>query len=326
MRRTSLGLIAVVALLMTAACGGDDESTDGSAGGATGDSGELTPVTVGVIPIVDTAAIWLGVEQGIFEEHGLDVQLEVAQGGAAIVPGVISDEFQFGFSNVTSLLLASHEGLPLQIVAPGNSSTGEVGADIGAVVTMPGTGIESAADLNGRTVAVNTLNNIGDSTIRNVVELDGGDPSDINFVEMPFPDMPAAVVNGQVDAAWILEPFLTITMDQGATPVSWNFVETDPDLMIAAYFTSKPYAQENPEVVEAFSAAMAESLAYAEENPDEARAILSTYTELDPAVQEAIVMPRFEPEVDTDSVELLAELAQKYGMVDEPIDTSALLP
>ncbi|HEU0041551.1 MAG TPA: ABC transporter substrate-binding protein [Jiangellaceae bacterium] len=326
MRRTSLGLIAVVALLMTAACGGDDESTDGSAGGATGDSGELTPVTVGVIPIVDTAAIWLGVEQGIFEEHGLDVQLEVAQGGAAIVPGVISDEFQFGFSNVTSLLLASHEGLPLQIVAPGNSSTGEVGADIGAVVTMPGTGIESAADLNGRTVAVNTLNNIGDSTIRNVVELDGGDPSDINFVEMPFPDMPAAVVNGQVDAAWILEPFLTITMDQGATPVSWNFVETDPDLMIAAYFTSKPYAQENPEVVEAFSAAMAESLAYAEENPDEARAILSTYTELDPAVQEAIVMPRFEPEVDTDSVELLAELAQKYGMVDELIDTSALLP
>ncbi|MGH8826333.1 MAG: ABC transporter substrate-binding protein, partial [Jiangellaceae bacterium] len=244
MRRTSLGLIAAVALLMTAACGGDDESTDGSAGDATGDSSELTPVTVGVIPIVDTAAIWLGVDQGIFEEHGLDVQLEVAQGGAAIVPGVISEEFQFGFSNVTSLLLASHEGLPLQIVAPGNSSTGEVGADIGAVVTMPATGIESAADLSGRTVAVNTLNNIGDSTIRNVVEADGGDPSDINFVEMPFPDMPAAVVNGQVDAAWILEPFLTITMDQGATPVSWNFVETDPDLMIAAYFTSKPYAQE----------------------------------------------------------------------------------
>ncbi|MGH8827652.1 MAG: ABC transporter substrate-binding protein, partial [Jiangellaceae bacterium] len=87
-----------------------------------------------------------------------------------------------------------------------------------------------------------------------------------------------------------------------------------------------PYAQENPEVVEAFSAAMSESLAFAEENPDEARAILSTYTELDPAVQEAIVMPRFEPEVDTDSVELLAELAQKYGMVDDPIDTSALLP
>lgn len=328
MRRTSFAVVAAVVLALTAACGGDDGSTTEGQDGATagGDGGELTPITVGVIPIVDTAAIWLGVDQGIFEEHGLDVTLENAQGGAAIVPGVVSGEFEFGFSNVTSLLLASHEGLPLTMVAPGNSSTGEVGADIGAVLTQPDSGITSAADLAGRSVAVNTLNNIGDSTIRNVVEEDGGDPSTIEFVELGFPDMPAALANGQVDAAWILEPFVSIAMEQGAVPVSWNFAETDPDLMIAAYFTSKPYEQENPEIVEAFSTAMSESLAYAQENPDEARAILSTYTEIDPAVQEAMVMPRFEPQIDVDSVELLAELAQKYGLVDEPIDTSALLP
>src|SRR5690606_21603782 len=93
--------------------------------------GELTPVTVGSLPIVDTAAIHLGVEQGIFAEHGLDVDLQIAQGGAAVVPAVVSGEYQFAFSNVVSLLVASSQGLDLQIVASGNSTSGDPAADIG---------------------------------------------------------------------------------------------------------------------------------------------------------------------------------------------------
>ncbi|HLR96843.1 MAG TPA: ABC transporter substrate-binding protein [Jiangellaceae bacterium] len=320
MRRTPLALVTAGALAL-AACGGG-----GDGGETPGEDGELTPLSVGVMPIVDTAAIWLGVEQGIFEGQGLDVQLEVAQGGAAIVPAVVADEYQFGFSNVTSLLLASHEGLPLQMVAPGNSSTGEPGADIGAVVAPPDSGIAEPEDLAGSTVAVNTLNNIGDSTISKVVDDAGGDPSTIEFVEMGFPDMPAALSSGQVDAAWILEPFLTIAMNQGAEPVSWNFAEVDPDLMISAYFGSQEYIQSNPEVAEAFTTGIEESLAYAEDNPEEAREILSTYTEIEPEVQEVISMPRFEPEINTETVQLLADLALQYGLVDSEVDVSALLP
>lgn len=325
MRRTPIAL-ATAGILTLAACGGGGSGSDGAGDETAGAGDELTSVSVGVIPIVDTAAIWLGVEQGIFEEQGLDVQLETAQGGAAIVPAVISGDYQFGFSNVTSLLLGSHEGLPLQMVAPGNFTTGEPGSDIGAVVAPPDSGIESAEDLAGSTVAVNTLNNIGDSTISKVVDDAGGDPSTIEFVELGFPDMPAALSSGQVDAAWILEPFLTLAMNQGAEPVSWNFVEVDPDLMIAAYFGSQDYIQSNPDVAEAFTTGMQESLSYAQDNPEEAREILSTYTEIEPDVQEAITMPRFMPEINTETVQLLADLAVQYGLVDSEIDVSALLP
>ena len=175
-------------------------------------------------------------------------------------------------------------------------------------------------------MAVNTLNNIGDSTIRNVVEKDGGDPSAVNFVEMGFPDMPAALAAGQVDAAWILEPHLTRALDQGARVVSWNYAETDPELMIAAYFTSQQYAAEHPEVVDAFVAGLKKSFEFADANPDETRAILDEYTEIDPAVKEAMVLPRFKPDFSEDSVQLLADLALKYGLVTSPIDFSALLP
>jgi NitT/TauT family transport system substrate-binding protein len=323
----ALAATAAAAALVLSGCSGSPEEPGGASPAADdGQGGDLTPVTVGVIPIVDVAPIYLGVDQGFFEEEGLDVTLELAQGGAAIVPAVVSGQYQFGFSNVTSLLLASQQGVPLKAVAPGNFSTGEVGKDFAAVVAPADSDIEDAADLAGKTVAVNTLNNIGDSTVRKVVEDAGGDPAATEFVEMGFPDMPAAVADGQVDAAWILEPHLTRALDAGAKVVSWNYAEVDPDLMIAAYFTTEQYLNENAETAEAFQAALTKSFEYAQENPDETRAILDEYTEIDPAVKEAMVMPRFETELSEDSVQLLADLALQYGLTDDEIDVSALLP
>ena len=322
--RKSISIVALAAagaLALAGCSGGGSPSTSAPSDGAA----ETTAITVGVIPIVDVAPIYLGVSQGYFEEEGLDVTLELAQGGAAIVPAVVSGEYQFGFSNVTSLLLATSNDVPLKAVAPGNFTTG-ADPDFGAVVVPADSEIQTAADLAGHTVAVNTLNNIGDSTIRHVVEEDGGDPEAIEFVEMGFPDMPAAVAGAQVDAAWIVEPHLTRALEQGARVVSWNFAETDPELMIAAYFTSQQYATENPEVVEAFVAALDKSFEFAEANPDETRAILDEYTEIEPAVKEAMVMPRFATEFSEDTVQLLADLALEYGLVTEPVDFADLLP
>ena len=53
--------------------------------------------------------------------------LETAQGGAAIVPGVVSGQYQFGFSNVVSLLLAQSRNVPIKVVANGINSTGDAG-------------------------------------------------------------------------------------------------------------------------------------------------------------------------------------------------------
>ncbi|MGH3386764.1 MAG: ABC transporter substrate-binding protein [Nocardioidaceae bacterium] len=322
MRRVLSATAGATALLLLAACGGGD------GGGTTGGGDKAGPddITVGVIPIVDVAPLHLGIEQGFFEERDLNVTLEAAQGGAAVVPGVVSGEFQFGFSNVTSLLLASSEGLPLKIVAPGNSSTGEQGADFSGVVVPKGSDIKDAAGLGGKQVAVNTLKNIGDTTVRQSVEKAGGDPDAVKFTELPLPDMPAALAEGRVDAAWLVEPFLTIAKSQGATEIASNLVDTQDDLMIAAYFTSEEVQKSDPDLVERFTEAMNESLEYADQNPDAVREIILTYTEIDPAIAEKVVLPKWSSEVNTDTVDLLAELALEDGLVKEPIDTSALLP
>jgi NitT/TauT family transport system substrate-binding protein len=331
MFRRATGIGAAVLLAPLLSCGGNGGAAGGEGcGGSTiGEDeplAETTTVSVGVIPIVDVAPIYLGQEQGFFSDRGLELEMETAQGGAAIVPGVMSEQFQFGFSNTTSLLIACDQGLDLQVVANGNNSTGQAGEDFGAVVVPADSPIQDAADLAGASVAVNTLQNIGTTTVNASVRKAGGDPSDIEYTELEFPDMPAALEEGHVDAAWVVEPFLTITTQAGARPVAWNFVDTAPDLMIADYFTSTQYAEDNPDVVAAFAAAMRESLEYAQTHPDEARQIVTTYTDIDSGLASQLTLPNWPSELNRDAADTLNDLAVEDGLIEEPVDLDRLLP
>src|SRR5690242_5470133 len=97
-RRRLLMLISAAALLGPTACGGNS-STGGAASPAP--PGQPDKVTTGVIAIVDVAPIYLGKQQGFFSKRNIDLTLQTAQGGAVIVPSVVSGQYQFGFSNVT---------------------------------------------------------------------------------------------------------------------------------------------------------------------------------------------------------------------------------
>src|SRR4029453_1491578 len=268
-------LITLLVLALLAGCGssGDDDSGQGSGGGT-------TQVKVGVIPILDVAPIYLGKEKGFFSKRGIELTLETGQGGAAIVPGVVSGQFQFGFSNVTSLLIAQTRGLPLKVVANGVASTGKDKADYSGIITRDDA-IKTAADLEGKQVSVNTRKNIGVSTTRASVRKAGGDPSSVKFVELAFPDMPAALEAGRVDAGWVVGPVLSATRGAGGRLVASNYVDTAPDLTVALYFTSEQLAKDDPDLVKRFTEAMTESLAYADAHPDQARQGLTSYTQID---------------------------------------------
>ena len=321
--KLALSSLAVLAL---AACGSGSPTggTEGDVDG--GGNGALEQITVGVIPIVDTAPIWLGDDQGFFEEEGLDLTIETATGGAAIVPGIQSGSYDFAFSNLISLMVANDRGLSMKVVANGITTTGDTNSDVGSVLVKADSDITAPKDLAGKKVSVNNLSNIGDTTISELVDRDGGDASTIDFVEVPFPDAPAALENGIVDAAWILEPFQSTALDEGARMLMANFAEFDPELDVAVYFTTSDYIDENPELTEKFTRAMNKSLEYAQQNPDAVRDIVGTYTQISDEVRAEMVLPRFRTEINRDSAQKLGDAAQKYGTLGNPTDLDKLLP
>jgi NitT/TauT family transport system substrate-binding protein len=289
-------------------------------------SGGLDEVNVGVIAIVDVAPLYVGIQQGFFSRHGIKVNPQVAQGGATMVPDVVSGLSHFGFSDVTSLLVARSRNVPVKIIAAGNYSTGMAGSDFGAVVVPADSPIKGPRDLAGHTVAVNNLNNIGDTTVRASVHKAGGDATSVRFTEVDFPDAPAALKARQVDAAWVVEPFLSIARAQGNRVVAWNLVDTDPNLMVAAFFATNQLAARSPDLVARFRTAVNESLTYAQQNPQQARTALQAYTKIDPTLITELTLPRWSPDINRPAIERLANLAQSDGLVTTAPDLTALLP
>ena len=325
MRRLLIGLAAGSLLLAATACG---SSGGGGGGGSDGSasSGGATAVKVGVIPIVDVAPLYLGQKQGFFARHGLRLSMTTAQGGAAIVPGVVSGQFQFGFSNMTSLMIAQSQNVPVKAVAEGVASTGVAGKDFGAVVVKKDSPVESAADLQGKKVAVNTLKNINETAVRASVRKAGGDPDKVKFVELAFDQMPAALDRGQIDAAMVVEPALATVLGQGGRQVASPYADVAAPLTVAMYFTSTQYARQHPDVVKRFQEAMTESLAYADAHPGEARKAVTTYTKIPAAVLAKVTLPKWPASANRASIEALGKLGQQDGLFKTAPDLDRLLP
>ncbi|MFE2515391.1 ABC transporter substrate-binding protein [Streptomyces mirabilis] len=323
MRRLLAGLAVGSFLVAASACG---SSGGGGASDKNASSGGTTTVKVGVIPIVDVAPLYLGQQKGFFSKRGLKLSMTTAQGGAAIVPGVVSGQFQFGFSNMTSLMIAQSQNVPVKAVVNGVASTGVAGKDFGAITVKKGSPIKSAKELEGKKVAVNTLKNINETAVRESVRKAGGDPSKVKFVELAFDQMPAALDSGQIDAAMVVEPALATVKSQGATEIASSLVDVAKDLTVAMYFTSTQYEQKNPDVVKKFQEATAESLAYADAHPDEVRQAVTTYTKIPAATLAQVTLPKWPAEPNRASIEALEKLGEQDGLFKSTPDLDKLLP
>jgi len=283
--RRILAVAAIAAtLLASSACKSDEDRSAPP---------HLTKISVGVIPIVDVAPVYLGKAKGFFASRGIDLTMVPEQGGGVIIKGVLAGKYPFGFSNVTSLMAANAEGAPIRAIANGVASTGRSGRDFSAVMVRNGSPIVSPKDLAGKHVAVNALKNLGDTTVRQSVRKAGGNPAGVQFVAMPFPDMPAALQNGTVDAAWVVEPQLSEALTEGGQVLASNLVDTAPDLTVAMYFTGTALIAKDPTLVTRFTAAVNQSLQYAATHPDDVRNIVGTYTKINDTVRTAMILPNW---------------------------------
>ncbi|AOT04997.1 ABC transporter substrate-binding protein [Arthrobacter sp. U41] len=323
MNRLKFAVVGVAAALLLSGCGGGSPSGSTSNTPAAGGDG-VRNISVGVIPIAPSAAVQLGIDEGIFAKHKLKVELQSGQGGAATLPAVSTGTMNFSVGNPLSVLLAKSKGLDMKIVS-GYSNSLAAGNDINGVVARADSGIASAKDLVGKKVAVNTVNAQGDLTIKEVVSKQGGDPGAVQFLELPFQDMAAQLAQGNVDAVWVPQPFLSRLLAEGNRLVTYNNQEALPGLPTMVTFTSGNYAQQNPQVVSDFKAAMTETLALAQSNPDKVRALLPTFMKMPEAVAKELRLEEFDGKLDEPILGELGELMAKYGIVPSTPDVSGTI-
>ena len=316
--RARAGVALLACTLAVAGCGGDDDKAGESGSGT-------TKLSVQETAGVPSAFVAFGVEKGFFREQRLELELEASQGGAATIPALVSEDIQIGGSNVVSLLLATEKGLPLRAIAPGTSAAQAGEKDFGALLVAKGGDVEDAGDLEGKTVAVNTLDNIADVVVKAALEKEGADVAKVKLTEVPFPEMAPALEGGDVDAAFSIEPFVTPALGKGAEVVSYSYVVTEPEMQVGAYAVTQQFAQEDPEAVKAFQAAVAKTASYVTDNEREFRDFLAKEAKIAPDLARRIVLPRWSEKLDESSLANTAKLMQRYGLTEQPVDAKKLV-
>ncbi|MDO8382592.1 MAG: ABC transporter substrate-binding protein [Microbacterium sp.] len=322
MKRTHASILAITALAGIFLSGCATSAPGDESGAGAGDTGgELTSIKVGVIPFAELAPFYIAIEDGIFDEHGLVVEPTQASGGASLITSLASGELQFIYSNYVSMLQASSRGIPLEIVRENDRPGAQ------AIYVLPDSGITTPTDLAGKSIAVNSLGNIMELTSRAALEDAGVDLDTVTFVEIPPPNMTAALEQGQVDAAWLVEPFVTLASGSlGVTVAADVFGGDAADLPIAGWATTPQFASENAETVDAFIAALDEASAIAVDDPSRVAEIIPTYTEIPAEVAAKLAPIAFTPTSELADIAQVQDLMIRFGYYTEPVDIDELAP
>jgi NitT/TauT family transport system substrate-binding protein len=323
MRGFRIAAVLATAALAFAACGDDDDSADE---GRSGQADGTTTLKVSYVPYVGAAPFKLGIDKGFFKKRGLEIQESEGPAPAPIMAQVTSGQLDIGFTTIPALIGAVSGGAPLQAIS---AFDGVIDPDNpqGAILVKEGSGIKSPKDLEGKKVGVVALQSELDVLLHEVVRRDGGDQAKVQSVQVPFPEMLAALKADRVDAVVNVEPFLTLAeQDGGFDAISFPEVEVVPNRAVTAFVASKDFIADNPEVIEKFKAAMNESLEYADSHPEEAQQTMTEVGDIEPDLLKEINLGViFDPTLDEESIEVFRALMQDFGYVEDPPPASELL-
>ena len=271
-----------------------------------------TAIRLATLPIDGTALAYYASDLGYFQDAGLDVTIQNIPNGNAITSAVLAGSLDVGWSNIISLAAAFQRSLPVTIIGAGGMAvTGSLATQLMVRKDSP---LKTATDLDGKIIGVTGLADVPQFAPELWVDKNGGKASTLKFVEIPMPQLPAALESGRVDAAWLAEPFI-----HAAEPFARTFATcfdvVAPRWMLGAWFTTTPYANANKTTVDAFRSVMTKTATWANANQDQSAVILAKYSHLDPSVVKAMHRITYATSVEPALVQPSIDLAAKYSAI-----------
>lgn len=308
----SAALAAALAGCTGAAAGGQPGA------GATG----LTHVNVGVLPIIDDAPVFVALQHGLFDAHGLDVTPVTLNSGEQATGELLSGQLQFTFSNYVTTILAASQGAQLRVVADGAQTL----PNTNDLIVAHNSPIRSVAQLRGATIAVNAAGNIATMMTDSMLRTYGVPVDSVRYKVMPFASMAAALAAHTVEAAWSSEPFITEFGEQDgdeelvdlATGAMANFP-------IAGYATLRSYARAHPTVVADFTAALVQAEALSANRSVVEKALPTYISGMTPALVAAVQLDQYPTELSETRLQRVADTMLNAGLLTRPFNVSQLL-
>lgn len=271
---------------------------------------DVPALTISTTPVDSSAEPYYAVDGGFAKAAGLNVELVPSQNGAAIAAAVASGAVDIGNGNLVSVAIAHAKGIPFVLIAPGGLYSSKTPST--QLFVPKGSSARTGRDFIGKTVAINTLGGLPHYAAQAWIDKTGGHADATKFIEMGSADMLVALQQNRIDAAALVEPFVTSARAVG-TPIAAFFDAVAPAFLITAHFTTLEWARSHPDVVRRFQDVVAKTAAWANKNHEQTGQILVKYAKLNQATIRTMLRTVFAERLDASQIQPVIDLTAKYG-------------
>ena len=259
---------------------------------------------------------------GFFKDAGLNVELVSLANSGSLAAAVAGGTIDMGLGNVIAVASARAQGLPLAVIAPSALYLAKNPATV--VITGKNSPLNSAKDLEGKTIATIEVRGTQQASIRQWMAKNGADSSGVKFVEMPFSTMAAMVNAGRIDAAMIGEPALS-----SAKPlvriIGNPYEAVAPAWYLNVWFANSDWLQKNRATARTFVAVMSKTATWANAHHAETGVMLQKFLPLTDDVVAKMTRAEYGVKLSTEYMQPILDTATKYGILKAPVDAKDLI-
>ena len=312
-----IALVSVSAAVLAAGC---HVPGTGGSGSATTGSGSIT---VAAVPGIDTAPLQLGVRDGLFRQHGLNVTIASYSSVGQEIQALDSGRAQVAAGDYTEFFFAQAHGADLRLIADGYDAV----ANSMAILTLPRYKITGPQDLVNLHVATPPQEipvqqqgqpyNMPTLAAEQVLQSDGLSPTSVLWQPTLAGDMIGALRSGRVKAILATEPYIFEAEELGAVEVLDSSNGVTGNLPLSGYFSLASYAKDKPSNVEAFQAALSQAQSNASMGGG-LQAVLPQYTGMNTRDAAMATVGSYPTALSVGQVQRVLQLMVDSGMIANP--------
>ena len=276
------------------------------------------PLKVGTLKQGSLTNVWVAKQSGIFAKNGLDVELIEFRIGNEAVAAQRGGAVDVVLTIPGTAMAANERGFDLMLVS-GSETSQATAPDTGSIVVRKDSPIKKLADLKGKTIAISGTHTQKTVAIQTILKRAGVQPTDFNFIEMPYAAQVDALRGKQVEVVASLDPWTTIFRNSDfATVLAYDYLESLPEQPIGGWYARREFAGKNAEAMKRFARSMCDVADYLRADSERARASIAAYTGLDPALIKDVPLNKWTCKIDLKTWDRIGQMMFEGGELQKP--------
>ncbi|MDD4983852.1 MAG: ABC transporter substrate-binding protein [Candidatus ainarchaeum sp.] len=286
-------------------------------------------VKFGYLPVVQGSPLYLAVEEGYFEEVGIEVELTSFDSPNQIIDAFLQGQIDIGppsiAAGITGIAETKNPGkMKIYALAGGDKNNGAAN-----LFVTPDSEIKEISELKGKKVGILGGTIQWRTIAREIFAQNGLDmDKDLIIFELAPGLQVQALASKQIDALLALEPVSTVVKNKGVGKI---LVSAPCEKLIAEPFyagagvISTKFLKESPETAKKVIEIMEKAIKAIKEDPELERKYLSKYTSVDDVLAQKVPNTIFKmysefDEKDFEAVQKFYDIFKKYNVVDSEIN------